>query len=375
MQRLIFELIQHTPIIHFQAKDMGATLRASEVKPKLDRYLMKQFEKEDLDTSLIEKWRIPGQEALNYKLSFSLKESSLVEHYLPAHNINENRKGELYKKREELKGIKILSPSPFFANEEKLKNGEKKGSELRLAIRCKENIEGEIFSKYQDLCDKIKSHLEDFFLLHNFGMRQTKGFGSYTISSISGIRIGDSQKYISQKMIDIGVLFCLKRKSDNLSFQFRQIVNFHRKIKTGKRKTISELRRYFLAKRIEWEKILELKIIDSRQKQGGIRQNFSVRYIRALLGLHEHFEFPNKKLIRVSHDNIKRFASPITYKPIGGVVYIILSEIPYEMFDAEFTFSSDSANKQTIHTPKDFDLSAFLGFIKDEELIDVKKLL
>ena len=43
MQRLIFELIQHTPIIHFQAKDMGATLRASEVKPKLDRYLMKQF--------------------------------------------------------------------------------------------------------------------------------------------------------------------------------------------------------------------------------------------------------------------------------------------------------------------------------------------
>ena len=65
MQRLIFELIQHTPIIHFQAKDMGATLRASEVKPKLDRYLMKQFEKEDLDTSLIEKWWIPGQEALN----------------------------------------------------------------------------------------------------------------------------------------------------------------------------------------------------------------------------------------------------------------------------------------------------------------------
>ena len=43
--------------------------------------------------------------------------------------------------------------------------------------------------------------------------------------------------------------------------------------------------------------------------------------------------------------------------------------------DAEFTFSSDSANKQTIHTPKDFDLSDFLGFIKDEELIDVKKLL
>ena len=46
MQRLIFELIQHTPIIHFQAKDMGATLRASEVKPKLDKFILKEYKKE-----------------------------------------------------------------------------------------------------------------------------------------------------------------------------------------------------------------------------------------------------------------------------------------------------------------------------------------
>lgn len=36
MYRLEFTLKQHTPIIHFQHDQYGATLRASEVKPKLD---------------------------------------------------------------------------------------------------------------------------------------------------------------------------------------------------------------------------------------------------------------------------------------------------------------------------------------------------
>jgi len=38
--KLCFKLKQHTPIIHFQADQKGATLRASELKPKLDRFLI-----------------------------------------------------------------------------------------------------------------------------------------------------------------------------------------------------------------------------------------------------------------------------------------------------------------------------------------------
>jgi len=33
-------LKQHTPLIHFQHDQEGATLRASEVKPKLDRFIL-----------------------------------------------------------------------------------------------------------------------------------------------------------------------------------------------------------------------------------------------------------------------------------------------------------------------------------------------
>lgn len=36
---LIVKLKQHTPIIHFQWEQKGATLRATELKPKLDLFL------------------------------------------------------------------------------------------------------------------------------------------------------------------------------------------------------------------------------------------------------------------------------------------------------------------------------------------------
>src|ERR1035437_9359344 len=43
MYKLEFTLKQHTPIIHFQHDQDGATLRASEVKPKLDKYIIKKY--------------------------------------------------------------------------------------------------------------------------------------------------------------------------------------------------------------------------------------------------------------------------------------------------------------------------------------------
>ena len=39
MYKLEFTLKQHTPLIHFQHDQAGATLRATEVKPKLDKFL------------------------------------------------------------------------------------------------------------------------------------------------------------------------------------------------------------------------------------------------------------------------------------------------------------------------------------------------
>ena len=41
--KLTFKLKQHTPLIHFQHDQHGATLRATELKPKLDRFLLEKL--------------------------------------------------------------------------------------------------------------------------------------------------------------------------------------------------------------------------------------------------------------------------------------------------------------------------------------------
>lgn len=44
--KLKVQLEAQSPMIHFQYDQAGATLRASEVKPKLDRFLLNKMEQE-----------------------------------------------------------------------------------------------------------------------------------------------------------------------------------------------------------------------------------------------------------------------------------------------------------------------------------------
>ena len=50
MKVLKITLKQHTPLIHFQHDQYGATLRASEVKPKLDKYIIKNVYHNDFNS-------------------------------------------------------------------------------------------------------------------------------------------------------------------------------------------------------------------------------------------------------------------------------------------------------------------------------------
>ncbi|WP_373802710.1 hypothetical protein, partial [Bacteroides heparinolyticus] len=127
------------------------------------------------------------------------------------------------------------------------------------------------------------------------------------------------------------------------------------------------------------EKPIARRMLNRSEETG--TKNFPKRYIRALLGLHQHFEFPNdknnKEIIKISHESIDRFSSPITYKPIGGVIYLILNDIPDEMFNTKFTFSANAVCDEFVLTPEkdSFDIADFMGFIKDSSLIDVTTLL
>ena len=85
--KLCFKLKQHTPIIHFQADQKGATLRASELKPKLDRFLIDKVGMLDDNGKPKEKyksWFIGGGKkhlALDYKVK--IEANNNLKYYLP----------------------------------------------------------------------------------------------------------------------------------------------------------------------------------------------------------------------------------------------------------------------------------------------------
>ena len=133
-------------MIHFQHDQEGATLRASEVKPKLDKFIIKHAfhdnfdeckeflvgynpnpqKKEDCIKTLRGKWN-GGYRALNYKIRIRIDESSCKKEYLIASYIKDDTVKEI-----ESQGINVLNFTPYFAQE-------KQNNELSKASKNEKN--------------------------------------------------------------------------------------------------------------------------------------------------------------------------------------------------------------------------------------------
>ena len=61
-------------MIHFQHSEPGATLTATEAKPKLDRFLKRKAKNE-----IKKSWLIGESDALNYKMRIVSRSSSIVD--------------------------------------------------------------------------------------------------------------------------------------------------------------------------------------------------------------------------------------------------------------------------------------------------------
>jgi len=151
--KLSFSLKQHTPIIHFQGDHVGATLRATEVKPKLDRFLIKYFKEQNIEYKhFISDKSVKG----NPPLAYQLKVNSRV------------KKTEIIKKGD--RNIPL-----FFGN---------MGNDyVPRTLVTNSNITVSIFCTNTDLRNYINDKINAFFSSTNFGMRTTKGFGSFTIEN------------------------------------------------------------------------------------------------------------------------------------------------------------------------------------------------
>lgn len=330
--KLELDLKCHAPIIHFQPSTnaKGATLRASEVKPKFDKYLWTK-EPEELAT----------YELLPYKMKFIAKKKKEV--------IDE-------KVADEYVDIPL-----YYAKDQK-----------RMVI-TKPKI---VFTCFDPTLQKlIIKHIKNFFIVTNFGAAQGKGYGSFTVidpEKNDQVEQEDVEKILIE---EFGLKTLYKIDCNQLSKElnaieeiFRVIENFYKIIKGGinhKGYIKGFLFKYMSVKGIKNEKAaLKTKIIDHpyASKQNQVKQKPQINshkecYVRALLGLSSSFAFKDQRRqnggavdvnIKISHtgETIERFPSPLTFKVINNIVYIIPKKIDERIWKKEFVFTYELDKKR-----------------------------
>lgn len=418
MKTLTVTLKQHTPLIHFQHTQYGATLRASEVKPKLDRFLLSKLENEKKDNWLLKNSGV--SQALDYKIKIQPCEKAceyLVASYLKKDYIE-------YLKRER---VPFIATSPYFAQEKQnekiikehqsldnivctgmmFNNKENTSSQNHDFRRCN-NVIVTITSFNNDLIDKIAEQIQTFFLIENFGSRQNKGFGCFEVKLIE--LKGSDKKYIKLKSCEEILIsnfkFCYKKVilKSRLQTVFKTIVNDYKLLKSGMRcqnydgepiYKRSKLMLYGTTKKMRWEKkylkeqinkkywkdensYYELESHHEEEEYTPINDEESYVYLRALLGVANQYEFllknppmPNKKMVVSikSVDGVERFKSPIIFKVIDENIYIMGNDVPEDILDKKFYFEvtvqEDDRYKnikidEPLSTPKSFNLISFM---------------
>lgn len=368
MPKLSIKLIQHSPLIHFQSHLENPGIRVTELRPKLDKYLLNKCP-ELLESDVVLKGPVnpnnnqdPQTKSLRYKLRCLVTSSQTIEMNRDAYPC-------------------------FFGN-----TGVEDEREKKKLLYFPKGLILEIHSDYNKLIECIEKHISEFFIKHSFGNRTSKGFGCFTVSEVQEegnsnpqkIQIRDSDfELVLQNWITTPVI--LKKviarndsgNSDPYSKIFREIDNSYKKIKSGPPIGGKSLvRQLYLEMKpsIEWEKPI---LQDMIEKVTGVFQKVDSysgekRFVRAFLGLPGQYEFRSKrrgkeyeKTIYVSHktearpsdttNEIQRFPSPLCFKVFNNIIYLFKGNDTKEerMCNIPFNFKLEDIKKQekTIYTP------------------------
>ena len=410
----VYTLIAQTPMIHFQYDQTGATLRATEVKPKLDQYLLKCAEKEGVDRKILDSWHIgydPEDKKRHEKAYKGLHYQMKIEK----------------KERPTDSFISLEDCKFYFGNQG---DGDKK--ELVF-----QNAELQIICFIPALLKFIDEHIGAFFALHNFGTRQTKGFGSFRLQNQTDDEIEIAirnaypvyfyadmpifdRKSIKNRMNHALTVYSVMKNGLNMTryneltdtyrfpdsyikgYSLRPYFDNHEETNTGSDKA-------FIKSYIHETQGDEKDALD--------RDYENYTFIRAMLGLAEQYEFRDRYRNNGKNVNIKtgkesyqpvgitvihcpknqdgtpmiemdqhmedvkkeaeiqRFASPVTIKIYQDRIYFLFDDSYKTMLDQTFLFLSFVKKgrntiyetlkeclekKHYISTPKTFDMKTFV---------------
>lgn len=384
MHKLEIKLKQHTPLIHFQHDQEGATLRASEVKPKLDKFILSKLTPEEKIQGEREGWikSKNGRTWLDYKMR--IEEPSIKIWEMARDTGRTNQKGK-----------PIVDSMPlFFGN---MHSKDEINFIPKKMVFCQDSINLTFFSVKESLLEEIKKHLYSFFILHNFGTRQSKGFGSFMpdITELSQHLSFDYAKF-SWKLSNetcFGSWDCF--------FEFFTAIDlFYKTLRSGINQNDVYIKSlmYFYATdmneywdkraiRYQFEHFTPNKQHDKGElanlKDDGEYRRDLAKLYRDMLGLSSSqvWKSYDNDIITKDHvtdspnNKIDRFKSPILIKPIykNGVfdVYLIPTSIPTTYLNAEFSISSKNRRDSfNMKTPATFDVNDFLQVITCDGIIE-----
>ena len=394
----VYTLLPQSPLIHFQPNAVGTSLRATEVKPKLDAFLRMRYRLRN-HREVPDKWLIPAAKsqdmaALNYKLRIEQLELMSSERLGAGTNYD------------------IFYGNMVSEEERKKPRSEERTDKMGLNIKEKMTV----ICFNPELRAWIDESIDEFFVVTNFGTMQHKGFGSFLVADyIEGDKKTTVKPRISYSDKDVGHLLtlytgsrhCYGFSSDEKS-AFRQIKMLYAIIKsgvnlgTGKGRgggnyVSSILFDYFqkLPNPIYHEKAKikedgvapavkrtrEVKKTNARGKEITVplfsydsvppKGEAKYRYVRALFGTGERLRFNNvtdkygnqkRVTVKIAHDyvsdgkkeedKIARFPSPIFFKIIAGRVFFVGVPIDDEIFGKHFRFTGMGGKSVLIKVPE-----------------------
>ena len=353
-----YKLVQHTPLIHFQHSEPHACLRATEVKPKLDRFLIEQLEKDDrFGDGSWKKWFVGdgSQQSFDYMMRIAPNSEQVertqsieraiarAEHRPPNasfHEIHKNYFGNMASGNNIQDTIRETFKESLF-----YKDG------LTLTIRC----------FIPELLTFIDEHIRGFFMMHNFGTRQRKGFGSFTVDI--------STKPNEPKGFDLvgkycpNAYYCKLGNDVNADALLDAVWVISAFLRSGFNRGEGNYVRGFVFRYFQREKN-PLANDKAFVKQNVLRNvyneatrgehlhpygnNVRYRYVRGLLGTNENSRFcrdprGETREDRTVHniyihsaEGVERFPSPLLFKPIGKFVFILPQKMPDKIFGSEF---------------------------------------
>lgn len=374
--KLELQLDAQMPMLHFQSNQCGATLRASEVKPKLDTFILAELMRKT-GKSLDELKKdaecknffldAKKHDALDYKLQITVTQKPV--------EIDVNNKEENY--------------SIFYANMGKKDPNEKMyglfSNPLVTVICFKENLR-----KYMEQC------IEKFFLVTNFGTMQNKGFGGFAPrgwGSAGKLSENDMKQIAGYYGEMIENCHCYAMIFDTVEHvqMSEAIKTYYSIMKSGQNRGKGNYARSYIYQYMHseckmgnekaWmkkEQIAPTLSKDENKKERLSTDAHPNYYVRAFLGIGEKIEFgssynekgfvSNKKKVTISSKKFDRISSPIYFKVIKNVVFIVGFDVPEELYGESFHFYGEWRGKdgdlevptKDMFEKKKFDMQDFL---------------